>query len=123
MPAEEADASLPFLSIGSGQPVADPFLAFIRRIFWPDQSPSLDDGILAVLWTIMHAIHAMPGGVAGPVQVVVLRKDEDGWKSRELSDSELGEHRQMIATMEDEMRKVVKGTFLDQPTSPIPEKP
>jgi len=34
---EEATQELPFVSIGSGQPIADPFLAFLRRIFWPDK--------------------------------------------------------------------------------------
>src|ERR1043165_9396221 len=32
---EEATNDLPFISIGSGRLTADPFLAFIRKIFWP----------------------------------------------------------------------------------------
>lgn len=94
---EEATADLPFLSIGSGQPVADPFLAFIRRIFWPQQSPSLNDGILATLWTITHTIHAQPGGVAPPIRIVTLKKSKNNkWKAEELSDGELGEHQQKM---------------------------
>jgi 20S proteasome alpha/beta subunit len=117
---EAATVELPFVSIGSGQPVADPFLAYIRKIFWPRQEPSLDDGILATLWTLSHAIEALPGGVAGPIQIVTLKKRDGEWECHELSESELGEHRQMIAAMEDGMRKVVKETFFSQSTSPIP---
>ena len=32
---EAATEELPFLAIGSGQNIADPFLAFLRSIFWP----------------------------------------------------------------------------------------
>lgn len=121
---EEATVGLPFLSIGSGQPVADPFLAFIRRIFWPDQAPSLNDGILAALWTVTHTIHAQPGGVASPIRIVTLTRDKNNkWKAEELSEGDLGEHQQMIELTEDEMRKV-KDTFSDtEPTSPVPETP
>ncbi len=120
---EEATVGLPFLSIGSGQPIADPFLAFIRRIFWPHQQPGLNDGILATLWTISHTIQAQPGGVAHPIRIVTLKKDKNKWKAEELSESELGEHQQMIELTEEEMRKV-KDTFSEtQPTSPMPETP
>src|SRR5215217_2360368 len=61
---EEATEHLPFVSIGSGQPTADPFLAFIRRIFWPDALPSLETGIFSTVWALDHAIETNPGGVA-----------------------------------------------------------
>lgn len=120
---EEATAELPFLSIGSGQPVADPFLAFIRRIFWPQQPPSLSDGVFAALWTITHAIQTQPGGIAHPIRIVTLDKNKNNkWKAEELSEGELGEHQQMFELTEEEMRKV-KDTFSETgPTSPMPEK-
>lgn len=43
--------------------------------------------------------------------------------AHELSQAELGEPRQMIETMENQMREVAKGTFKGAPTSPIPEAP
>ena len=57
-----------------------------------------------------------------PVEVATLNKDDRGqWKARELSQADLGEPRQMIQTMEEQMRKVSKEVFSAQPTSPIPE--
>lgn len=121
---EEATAGLPFLSIGSGQPVADPFLAFIRRVFWPQQPPSLSDGILATLWTITHTIQAQPGGVALPIRIVTLKKNKnDKWRAEELPEGELGEHQQMIELTEEEMRRAKDTFFETEPTSPMPEKP
>lgn len=121
---EEATTGLPFLSIGSGQPVADPFLAFIRRVFWPQQLPSLNDGILATLWTITHTIQAQPGGVALPIRIVTLKKNEKNkWRAEELSEGELGEHRQMMELMEEEMRNVKDTFFKTEATGPMPEEP
>ena len=45
--AEAATDELPYVSIGSGQSLADPFLAFLRRVFWPHAPPRLAQGILA----------------------------------------------------------------------------
>src|ERR1043165_4547618 len=41
--------TVPFGSIGGGKPLADPFLGFLRRIFWPDTEPSLAEGSLAAV--------------------------------------------------------------------------
>src|SRR5262245_30654943 len=38
---EEATAELPFIALGSGQPIADPFLAFLKRILWKDHRPTV----------------------------------------------------------------------------------
>ncbi len=35
---------LPFISIGSGKPTADPFLGFVRDVFWPKGQPTLQEG-------------------------------------------------------------------------------
>jgi hypothetical protein len=119
---EEATPQLPFLSIGSGQPVADPFLSFLRRILWQEKMPTVSDGILAALWTVAHTIQAQPGLISEPIQVVTLRKYDGQWEAHELSEGDLGEHRQMMGTIEEEMRRVRSDTFTAQPTSPMPEK-
>jgi hypothetical protein len=121
---EEATAGLPFVSIGSGQPTADPFLAFIRGIFWPERLPPLNDGIFATIWTLRHTIKTRPGGVGGRVQIVTLSKDGGNrWTARELSRAEFGEPQQMIQTMEEGMRNLTGETFSAQPTRPLPETP
>ena len=35
--SEQATEDIPFIAVGSGQSLADPFLAFLRRIFWSDR--------------------------------------------------------------------------------------
>jgi hypothetical protein len=97
---EEATDDLPFVSIGSGQTIADPFLAFLRRLFWKNRPPSLSEGILAVIWTLYHTILINPGGVADPKQVVTLEKSDDDFVARELSSEELQEHYEFIDNME-----------------------
>lgn len=118
---EEATTDLPFISIGSAQPTADPFLAFIRRVFWPRALPPIGEGELASVWTLQHAIETQPGGVAEPIQVVTLRRSEGTtWKADELSEDRLGEHQQMIAEIEKKMKEIPKTAFSVQPTQPIP---
>lgn len=101
---EQATTDLPFIAIGSGNIIADPFLAFIRRIFWQDSAPTVQDGIFAAVWTVDQAISTNPGGVAEPVQVCVLEEVKGGWAARELPQDELQEHRQAIQDAETRLR-------------------
>lgn len=109
---EEATAQLPFVSIGSGQSIADPFLSFLRRIFWPDTLPTLADGIFTTLWALEHAIQTNPGGISNPKQVIVLEKtghyDKKGmpeWKARTLEEHEFEEHLESIRAHENNLRE------------------
>lgn len=97
---EEVTSQLPFASIGSGQQIADPFLAFLRRIFWKDTEPNLNDGLFAAVWTVEHAIKASPGGVAGPIQVATIERSGSDWEVHEYLEEELGEHKQAAAAAE-----------------------
>lgn len=97
---EAATDDLPFVSIGSGQGIADPFLAFLRRIFWPNKPPTVSDGIFATLWCLQHAIQTNAGGVADPKQIVVLSKDGAEWKAREIPETEFQEHLEAIQAAE-----------------------
>ena len=98
---EEASDGLPFISIGSGQPLADPFLAFIRRIFWRDRLPTKAEGIFAALWTLQHAIDTAPGGIGDPTQIVLIESEsDDRWQARELLSEELQEHKEAISCAE-----------------------
>jgi 20S proteasome alpha/beta subunit len=97
---EEATSDLPFVAIGSGQKLADPFLAFLRRIFWPAKLPHLSDGILATLWTLQQAIRTNAGGVSDPIQIMTLSKIKSRWTAVELTDEDLAEHKQNISDAE-----------------------
>ncbi len=108
---EEATNSLPFISIGSGQPAADPFLAFIRRVFWPDRPPTVNEAVLSTIWALKYSIHAQPGGIGDPLQVATLEKDSNVWKARELTPDEINLHVQAIGAMESEMKLSVEKSF------------
>ena len=89
--------SLWYCSMGSGQPITDPFLAFMREIFWQDGPPNLQEGIFATIWTLEHAIKINPGGINGPVQIAVLESLKGApFTARKLKDNELDEHRENI---------------------------
>jgi len=61
-----------YVSMGSGQAIADPFLGFIREVMWHDGLPTNQEAVFAVTWTISQAIKLNPGGINGPIQVAVL---------------------------------------------------
>ena len=86
---EFKDSNMWFVSMGSGQPITDPFLGLMRRVFWGDTPPQLNEAIFAVSWTLRHVIELNPGGINGPAQIAVL--DAKG-RARLLQDSELQEH-------------------------------
>ena len=119
---EAAETSLPCVSIGSGQSLADPFLAFLRHIFWSDRLPNVAEGVFAVVWALSFAIDVNPGGVSNPIQLAVLERAKGKELAvRELSQEEIGEHRQMIPNAEEHLR-----SFMDKPSDssiPIPEAP
>lgn len=102
---EVATNELPFVSIGSGQLIADPFLAFLKRIFWKDRLPSVSDGIFAVVWTLEHALDTAPGGIAPPIDIGVLQMEGSQPKARLLSEVELQEHREMRTQAEAHIKK------------------
>jgi len=125
---EEVTEDLPFVSIGSGQSIADPFLAFLRRIFWEDKVPSVADGILVALWTLRHTIAINPGGVAEPIQIVILENKDGNWQARELLKAELQEHSQAIDAAENSLRGFRstirnQGEEIEKEPSKIPEPP
>jgi len=103
---ELATGDLPFIALGSGQPLADPFLAFLRRIFWSNRLPKVSDGVLATVWCLKQAILTNPGGVGEPIQIMTLEKDLHGdFKVRELPETEFAEHGQAIADAESVLAK------------------
>lgn len=116
-----ASDDLPFITIGSGQAIADPFLAFLRRIFWPSGTvPNLGDGIFATLWTLVHAIETHPGGVAKPIQIAVLK----GNKAKFLEEAEYAEHYQNIEAAEGALKNYRTSLVSsDTTTTPPPVPP
>jgi hypothetical protein len=119
---ELATRDLPFVSMGSGQAIADPFLALIRRVFWGDGEPSLEDGVFSAVWTLRHAIETIPGGVADPIQVVVLEQRGKDWRARQLDAAELAEHEDAVKGAEQSLRDW-RSQFTSEPAGEAPEAP
>jgi 20S proteasome alpha/beta subunit len=93
-----------YCSMGSAQPITDPFLAFIRDVFWQDGQPTVTEAIFAATWTLDHAIDTNPGGVNGPVYIAVLEGHSES-RARLLDDNELDEHRQFIQEAKQALRE------------------
>lgn len=125
---ELKDYSILFVSLGSGQPIADPFLGFIRRIFWSNQPPILREGIFGAIWTLEHTKKVTPGMVGGPSTIGVLERVKGKWKARILPNDELGEHMEHVNTVEEHVAQY-RGRILKQaeqgkaPDVPSPPKP
>lgn len=105
---EAATDSIPFIALGSGQDLADPFLAFLKRVLWNDKCPStLGEGIFAALWTITHAIKVNASrGIGGQPQIATLaKKDSTGWYAEVLPPDKVQEHYQAIKGAEEALRE------------------
>lgn len=88
-----------FSSAGSGQPLTDPFLALLRKVFWPGDPPEIQGGIFMALWALMHACELNPGGIKEPIHIAVLSKNKDGaFTTRFLTDEEKAEHQDIVGS-------------------------
>lgn len=76
-----------FVTMGSGQVLADPFLAFVARVLWKGAMPSVEEGKFGVYWTLRHTINLAPGGVGEPICIAVLRSRGGNWEIEESEDS------------------------------------
>jgi 20S proteasome alpha/beta subunit len=86
-----------FVSMGSGQSLADPYLALMRTVFWSDGPPNVEDGKFAAVWVVQHVLKAAPGFVGPPVDVAVLKKEAGGIRASFVSEDELEEHLGSVA--------------------------
>lgn len=85
-----------FSSMGSGQPITDPFLGLMRRVFFPRSQPTVREGLFLTAWALMHAIDLNPGGINGPPQIATLTFKGNEPEARLLSDDELEEHKNNV---------------------------
>ena len=93
-----------FVSIGSGQPIADPFLGLMKKVFFEKKSnPTVKDGIFIVTWALQHCIELNPGGINGPEQIGVLSKNKEtgNYIGQILEEAELAEHTSNVKDVED----------------------
>jgi len=114
---------LAFLSMGSGKATADPFLGFLKNIFWPDRLPTVREGTLAAYWTIKLATDLRISGVGMGIDIFTLETTENNWTARKLEDNETAEHDSFIANCEDALRSLanaIAGKPAGEGTDSIP---
>ena len=98
-----------YCSMGSAQTITDPFLGFMRGVFWEKGPPRIQEAVFAVTWCLELAIELNPGGVNGPVRIAVLERNDRGHLSaRILSEDELGEHQQNVVEVVRHLREFPK---------------
>ena len=87
-----------YVSMGSGQILADPFLAFVSRVLWKDTLPTVKMAKIGVFWVLSHTVKHAAGGVGLPLKLAVLQKVGIDWKTEILDDTQ--EQSQFIAALE-----------------------
>lgn len=86
------------VAIGSGQLLADPFLAFVSRVLWEDVEPDVEMAKVGVYWVLDHTIKYAPGGVGEPIRLAVLKQVGRDWQAELLDDTQ--EQAQFIQELE-----------------------
>ncbi len=111
-----------FVSMGSGQLIADPFLGLLGRVFFDGSRPNVAEAIFGTLWALEHAIELNTGGIKGPSVIGVLSKDAAGlWRARILTDDDLTEHHSNIKGAETHL--AAYRTQLSQPSTTTTNAP
>jgi hypothetical protein len=112
-----------FACLGSGQPITDPFLGFLRKIFWPYRNaPGIKEGTFFTAWALHHVIDVNPGGINGPIQLAILESGDTGPVARSLDEGKIEEHRASVLDAEhylEEYREKIRG----QDTQGLPPIP
>jgi hypothetical protein len=114
---------LHFVSMGSGQVLADPFLAFVSRVLWGGEPPNVQMGALGLYWVLSHTIQYAPGGVGKPIKIAVLKKEKGDWVARSVEGDELQEPEQHVAEIEKLIAGYPAAIIESAKTSPPPTPP
>lgn len=94
-----------YVALGSGKLSADPFLRFLVDIFCVDGPPSVAEAIFLTAWAIDHTCETNSGGVAPPTRIAVMERQDDGsYHCRSLSENEVDDQGQLIASARQSLR-------------------
>ncbi|MCY4522073.1 MAG: hypothetical protein OXC13_15015 [Caldilineaceae bacterium] len=63
------DHRKPFVAIGSGRRTAEPFLEFLRDVFWKEELPSIAEALVYVGWALMHTVSTQGSGSGLPINM------------------------------------------------------
>jgi 20S proteasome alpha/beta subunit len=87
--------NLPFCSLGSGLYLTNPFLSFIKKVFWSGEScPKLSVGIFSAVMAMNLAVDLNIGGINAPIHIAVLERKNNLYTCRKLHEDELSTHQE-----------------------------
>lgn len=118
--APERAVDLPFVALGSGQTIADPFLALLRRLLWSSTEPTLAEGRLAAVWTIDHVRRTNAGGVGGDIQLATLESQAGKTAMPTVSvasGQDIEEHLQSVSLAEQALVEQLTGKAAKAPAA------
>lgn len=109
-----------FVSMGSGQMLADPFLAFVTRVLWNNKMPTVDDAKFGVYWVLDHTIKLAPGTVGPPIRIATLRQEGNEWVAKEQDTQEAAQY---IVELENHISQFVRAPVEQATPAPPPQPP
>lgn len=113
-----------FVAMGSGQVLAEPFMAFVSRVLWGGEPPDVQLGAFGLYWVLSHTIQYAPGGVGKPIKIAVLKRDKGNWIARSVEGDELQEPEQHVAEIEKLISRYPKAVVEgERPQTPPPAPP
>jgi len=119
---QEVTPELPFIAIGSGRLTADPFIAHLRRIYYPERNPDLALGVMTAAWVLKHAEETGAPGVGKGRQIVTLQGYGETRRVQQLTREQLQEAYEFIDRTEESMRSVSR--LIQEPSVfDLPEAP
>lgn len=102
---EIKNGKIHFVSMGSGQMLAEPFMSFVARTFWKDQTPDVRSAIFGIHWALAHTIRCAPGGVGDPICLATLQKGKNGWSADLVTEETLEEQVEHMNAIEERIGK------------------
>jgi hypothetical protein len=112
-----------YVSMGSAQFITDPFLGFLREVFWDGGRPKLQDAIFAVTWVLEQAVALNPGGVSAPIRLAILEQVNGKYQSRRPDDAELAQHRENVVAVKAHLRKFKTEAHQPAAAAALPDIP
>jgi hypothetical protein len=123
MQPERKTGTAHFVSMGSGQILADPFLAFVSHILWRGAMPTVKIATLGVHWTLSHAIQYAPGGIGAPIRIATLRNVNGSWRADLIQEDQMQEAAQHIGAIEERIGNYPAEIIEAASAAPIPAPP
>lgn len=101
-----ATKDMPVRVIGTGQMQADPFLVFLRNIFWPDRLPTVDEGVLYAIWAVEYASEVGAPNVGSGINAFSITKYGNRVSAKEVTEVQIKENQDFIREAKDQLRKI-----------------